>query len=304
MTSGAVIRSLGLRQARARTAWWFLAPSLLVLTAVALWPLGRTFVFSFTDALLTEPDFYSYIGFDNYRALFEDPLWWQSVRNTLYFTVISVSIETVLGLTIALLLNSHIAGRGAMRAIILIPWSIPVVVSARMWQWMLHDQFGIVNHVLKMAGFIDSGIAWTANASLVMPVIIAVDVWITTPFMVLLILAGLQMLPRGIYEVAAIDGVPAWKQFTSLTLPLLAPSIAVAVLFRLLDALRMFDLSFVLSSNSDDTKTVSIYAREVLVNFQDMGVGSAASTAVFLMIAVVTAIYVTVFRLNSRLLGV
>jgi trehalose/maltose transport system permease protein len=302
MAMGAI--RIGLNAKRARTAWLFLVPSLVVLFAVALWPLGRTFLFSFTDAFLTEPDIYDYVGFDNYFALFEDPLWWQSVRNTLYFTVISVSIETALGLAIALLLNAHISGRGFMRAVILIPWSIPVVVSARMWQWMLHDQFGILNHVLKLMGVIDNGIAWTANPDLVMPVIIAVDVWITTPFMVLLILAGLQMLPKSIYEAASIDGVSEWRQFTALTLPLLAPSIAVAVLFRLLDALRMFDLSFVLSSNSDDTKTVSIYAREVLVNFQDMGVGSAASAAIFLMIAVVTAIYVTVFRLNRRLLGV
>ncbi|MXN48364.1 ABC transporter permease subunit [Shinella kummerowiae] len=295
---------IGLNATRARTAWLFLVPSLVVLFAVALWPLGRTFLFSFTDAFLTEPDIYGYVGFENYFTLFEDPLWWQSVRNTLFFTVISVSIETALGLAIALLLNAHISGRGLMRAVILIPWSIPVVVSARMWQWMLHDQFGILNHVLKLMGFIDNGIAWTANPNLVMPVIIAVDVWITTPFMVLLILAGLQMLPKSIYEAASIDGVSEWRQFTALTLPLLAPSIAVAVLFRLLDALRMFDLSFVLSSNSDDTKTVSIYAREVLVNFQDMGVGSAASAAIFLMIAIVTAVYVTVFRLNRRLLGV
>ncbi|MGD9479219.1 carbohydrate ABC transporter permease [Shinella sp. G-2] len=302
MATGAM--RIGLNAKRARTAWLFLAPSLVVLFAVALWPLGRTFLFSFTDAFLTEPDIYDYVGFDNYFTLFEDPLWWQSVRNTLYFTTISVSIETALGLAIALLLNAHISGRGLMRAVILIPWSIPVVVSARMWQWMLHDQFGILNHVLKLMGVIDNGIAWTANPDLVMPVIIAVDVWITTPFMVLLILAGLQMLPKSIYEAASIDGVSEWRQFTALTLPLLAPSIAVAVLFRLLDALRMFDLSFVLSSNSDDTKTVSIYAREVLVNFQDMGVGSAASAAIFLMIAVVTAIYVTVFRLNRRLLGV
>ena len=302
MATGAI--RIGLNAKRARTAWLFLAPSLLVLFAVALWPLGRTFLFSFTDAFLTEPDIYDYIGLENYFTLFEDPLWWQSVRNTLYFTVISVSIETALGLAIALLLNAHISGRGFMRAVILIPWSIPVVVSARMWQWMLHDQFGILNHVLKLMGLIDNGIAWTANPDLVMPVIIAVDVWITTPFMVLLILAGLQMLPKSIYEAASIDGVSEWRQFTALTLPLLAPSIAVAVLFRLLDALRMFDLSFVLSSNSDDTKTVSIYAREVLVNFQDMGVGLAASAAIFLMIAVVTAIYVTVFRLNRKLLGV
>jgi trehalose/maltose transport system permease protein len=298
------VMRIGLNATRARTAWLFLVPSLVVLFAVALWPLGRTFLFSFTDAFLTEPDTYGYVGFENYFTLFEDPLWWQSVRNTLFFTVISVSIETALGLAIALLLNAHISGRGLMRAVILIPWSIPVVVSARMWQWMLHDQFGILNHVLKLMGFIDNGIAWTANPNLVMPVIIAVDVWITTPFMVLLILAGLQMLPKSIYEAASIDGVSEWRQFTALTLPLLAPSIAVAVLFRLLDALRMFDLSFVLSSNSDDTKTVSIYAREVLVNFQDMGVGSAASAAIFLMIAIVTAVYVTVFRLNRRLLGV
>ena len=298
------VMRIGLNATRARTAWLFLVPSLVVLFAVALWPLGRTFLFSFTDAFLTEPDIYGYVGFENYVTLFEDPLWWQSVRNTLFFTVISVSIETALGLAIALLLNAHISGRGLMRAVILIPWSIPVVVSARMWQWMLHDQFGILNHVLKLMGFIDNGIAWTANPNLVMPVIIAVDVWITTPFMVLLILAGLQMLPKSIYEAASIDGVSEWRQFTALTLPLLAPSIAVAVLFRLLDALRMFDLSFVLSSNSDDTKTVSIYAREVLVNFQDMGVGSAASATIFLMIAIVTAVYVTVFRLNRRLLGV
>ncbi|WP_245566187.1 carbohydrate ABC transporter permease [Stappia stellulata] len=301
MTSGPM--RIGLKATRARTAWLFLAPSFLVLFAVALWPLGRTFLFSFTDAFLTQPDLYDYIGLENYFTLFEDPLWWQSVRNTLYFTVISVSIETALGLAIALLLNARLSGRGALRAVILIPWAIPVVVSARMWQWMLHDQFGIVNHVLKLMGFIDHGIAWTADPDLVMPVIIAVDVWITTPFMVLLILAGLQMLPKSIYEAAAIDGVSQWRQFTALTLPLLAPSIAVAVLFRLLDALRMFDLSFVLSSNSDDTKTVSIYAREVLVNFQDMGVGSAASAAIFLMIALVTAIYLTVFRLNRKLLG-
>lgn len=297
------LRSTSLGRARARTAWLFLAPSIVVLTAVALWPLGRTFFFSFTDALLTEPELYAFLGFDNYRMLFEDPLWWKSVQNTLFFTVVSVSIETMLGLAIALLLNAHIKGRGVMRAIILIPWAIPVVVSARMWQWMLHDQFGIINHVLKMLGLIDTGIAWTADPDLVMPVIIAVDIWITTPFMVLLILAGLQMLPKGIYEAASIDGVPAWRQFMSLTLPLLGPSIAVAVLFRLLDALRMFDLSFVLSSNSDDTKTVSIFAREVLINFQDMGLGSAASTAVFLMIALVTGVYVTLFRLNRRLLG-
>lgn len=299
----AASRAASLPALRARSAWLFLAPSLIVLTAVALWPLARTFFFSFTDAELTQPDIYDLVGFDNYRILFEDPLWWKSFGNTLVFAAVSVSIETVLGLAIALLLNSHIKGRGAMRAIILIPWSIPVVVSARMWQWMLHDQFGIINHMLKGLGLIDTGIAWTADADLVMPVIIAVDIWITTPFMVLLILAGLQMLPRSIYEAAAIDGVPAWRQFTAITLPLLGPSIAVAVLFRLLDALRMFDLSFVLSSNSDDTKTVSIYAREVLVNFQDMGVGSAASTAIFLMIAVVTTIYVTLFRLNRRLLG-
>ncbi len=303
MVRPVLFRPTSLASARARTAWLFLAPSILVLIAVALWPLGRTIFFSFTDALLTEPEIYSFLGFDNYRSLSEDPLWWKSVSNTLVFTAISVSIETMLGLAIALLLNSNIKGRGVMRAIILIPWSIPVVVSARMWQWMLHDQFGIINHVLKLLGVIDTGVAWTADPDLVMPVIIVVDIWITTPFMVLLILAGLQMLPQSLYEAASIDGVPAWRQFTSLTLPLLAPSIAVAVLFRLLDALRMFDLSYVLSSNSDDTKTVSIFAREVLVNFQEMGLGSAASTTIFLMIAMVSGVYVTLFRLNRRLMG-
>jgi trehalose/maltose transport system permease protein len=243
------------------------------------------------------------VGLDNYYALLDDTLWWKSVGNTLVLTSVSVGIETVLGLGIALLLSSHLRGRGMMRAIILIPWSIPVVVSARMWQWMLHDQFGVINHILENLGLIEQGIAWTAKASLALPVIIAVDVWITTPFMVLLILAGLTMLPRNHYEVAAVDGVPAWKKFTTITLPLLGPSIAVAVLFRMLDALRMFDLAYVLSANSDDTKTVSIFAREALVNFGEMGFGSAASTAVFLLPSFITVIYVTIFRVNRKAMG-
>ena len=292
-----------LRRQRTRMAWLFLAPTLLVLTGVALWPLVRTIFYSFTDAILTLPGAYGMVGLRNYADLLADNLWWKSVWNTLVFAVVSVSIETILGLAIALLLASHLRGRGVMRAIILIPWAIPVVVSGRMWQWMLHDQYGIVNHVLENLGLIERGIAWTARSELALPVIIAVDIWITTPFMVLLILAGLTMLPRSLYEAAAVDGIPAWKQFTTITLPLLWPTITVAVLFRLLDALRMFDLAYVLSANSDDTKTVSIYAREALVNFQEMGYGSAASTAVFLMIAFIVVTYVTVLRVNHRAMG-
>jgi trehalose/maltose transport system permease protein len=281
-----------------RAAWLFLLPVIIVMLVVALWPLGRTFFFAFTDAYLDDPSVYSMTGVDNFLEVISDRSWWIAVKNTLVFTVISVAIETILGLAIALLVNEAIPGRGLARAAILVPWAIPVVVSTKIWEWMLNDQFGVINKVLIGLGLIDHGIPWTASGSLLMGVVIFVDVWMTTPFMVLLILAGLQLISSEIFEAAEVDGIPAWKRFWSITLPMLRPAIGVAVLFRSLDALRMFDLAYVMAASNESVTTVSIYARDRLISFQELGIGSAASTWVFLLVALVAIIIIGVLRLD------
>jgi trehalose/maltose transport system permease protein len=288
-----------LTRSRTRSAWIFLAPMLVVLLLVAAWPLGRTIWFSFTDANLSDMAAAEFVGLANFEYLLTDPDWWQAVRNTLFFTVISVGLETLLGLGIALALNRHMPGRGILRTAVLIPWAIPTIVSAQMWSWMLNDVFGVINHMLIAIGIIDQGIAWTANPNTAIWAVIMVDVWKTTPFMALLILAGLQMLPSECYEAAKLDGVHPLEVFWKVTLPLLMPALLVAVIFRLLDALRIFDAIYVLTGNNQATMSMSVYARQQLVDFQDVGFGSAASTLLFLTIAIFTAVYLTLARIGS-----
>jgi len=278
--------------------WLLLAPMLVIFAMVTAWPLVTTAWFSFTHALLDESEGARFIGLGNYMALFQDADWWRSVFNTILFASVSVTLETLAGIAIALLIDSQIRGRGALRAVMLIPWAIPTVVSAKMWQWMLHDQYGVINALLIKLGIIEQGIAWTAGSNTAMLVIIAVDVWQTTPFVVLLVLAGLQIIPRAFYEAAKVDGTGSLQRFWYITLPLLWPTLAVAILFRLLDAMRMFDLAYVLSSKSRETATISIYARQQLVDFQDIGYGSAVAMLVFLMIALITAIYIQATKIR------
>lgn len=286
------------RQQR-RTAWIFLLPLLLTLVAVAIWPLARSIFFSFTDAYLDAPSDYGFVGIENFVEVAEDPVFWGAVRNTLVFTLVSVGLETLLGLAIALLLHRAFLGRGIVRAAILIPWAMPMVVSARIWEWMLNDQFGLINKLLVALGLVEKGVAWTADPSLILGTVIFIDVWVTTPFMVLLILAGLQLIPEEIYEAADVSGVPHWKRFWSITLPLATPAIGVAILFRTLDALRMFDLSYVLAANNENTMTMSIYARDQLISFQDLGLGAAASTWVFMIIGLIAIVIVGLLRLDK-----
>lgn len=304
------VRSELMRQ-RLKAAGWFLIPMLAALAIVAGWPLARTIYFSFTDASLTNLYGANWVGFHNYldwrvlksgrilwSGLMVDAAWWNAVWNTIRFSVISVTLETILGTVVALVLNAEFRGRGLVRAAILVPWAIPTIVSARMWGWMLNDQFGIFNDILLNLHLIDHKIAWTANADTAMIAVLIVDVWKTTPFMALLILAGLQMIPRDIYEAAEIDGVHPVKQFFRITLPLVRPALMVAVIFRMLDAMRIFDLIYVLTPNSSQTKTISVLARENLIDFDKFAYGSAESTMLFLIIALITILYIWIGRVR------
>jgi trehalose/maltose transport system permease protein len=286
---------------RTRAAWLFLTPMLIVLALVAAWPLLRTIWLGFTDANLLRLEQSRWIGPENFTGkygLLQDKLWWHAVRNTLWFTLLSVSIETVLGMVIALVLTRAFPGRGLVRAAVLIPWAIPTVVSAKMWSWMLNDQFGIINHLLMSLGIIDSPRAWTADPDLLMTSVVLVDVWKTTPFMALLLLAALQMLPKECYEAAQIDGIGPVRVFFRITLPLIRPALMVAVIFRALDAIRIFDLIYVLTGTSESTMTMSIYVRQQLIEFQHVGYGSAASTLLFFIVALLTVLYVVVGRVK------
>ncbi|GEN28936.1 ABC transporter permease [Halovibrio variabilis] len=304
-------RGTKVRRQRVKAAWLFLAPMLIALTLVAGWPLVRTFFLSFTDASLSDLGAANLIGFENYLVyedgrwygVLADSVWWQSVWNTVYFSVVSVSLEVVFGVIVALILNAEFKGRVIVRAAVLIPWAIPTIVSAQMWAWMLNDQFGIINHLLMSVGIIDAPIAWTANATYSMWAVIMVDVWKTIPFVALLVLAALQMLPKDCYEAAEVDGIHPLRVFFKVTLPLITPALMVAVIFRLLDALRVFDVIYVLTSNSTSTMSMSVYARQQLVEFQDVGYGSAASTLLFLIIALATVAYLYAGRKQIQLGG-
>jgi trehalose/maltose transport system permease protein len=295
---------------KTRTAWLFLAPMLVVLLLVAVWPLGRTIWFSFTDANINNLDASQFVGLENYfgeYGLFANPNntdgffasdWGISILNTLKFSIVSVTLETLLGLAVALLLNQEFKGRTLVRTAVLVPWAIPTIVSAKMWGWMLHDQFGVINQWLFDLGWITEKIAWTAQPEYAMWTVVAVDAWKTTPFMALLILAALQTLPKDCYEAAQVDGVHPLRVFWKVTLPLIKPALMVAVIFRLLDALRVFDLIYVLTSNNNSTISMSGFVRREMIDNGYMGYGSAASTALFLIIGLCTVLAIKASRMK------
>ncbi|WP_085522487.1 carbohydrate ABC transporter permease [Tuberibacillus sp. Marseille-P3662] len=238
-----------------------------------------------------EPNF---IGFEHYANQLTNPRMWSSLWNTVVFTVLSVFFEFVLGFAIALLINKVFIGRGMVRATVLIPWAIPTAVSAMMWKFLYDGQNGIIAKFFTEIGLIDSmGSLLTTDAGAMFAVVLA-DVWKTTPYIALLLLAGLQVIPRSLYEASAIDGAGKWKQFISVTLPLMKSSILVALLFRTLDAFRVFDLVYILTGGgpANATETISGYAYEIMFSQTNFGAGSAISVIVFICVAIISIIYV------------
>lgn len=289
---------LTLRQTR--LAWILVLPTLIVVALVAGYPLAQVFYYSFTksDIAFVEPP--KWIGLQNYVRLFADPDFRSAFWNTIRFTFFSVSLETILGLAIALIINSNFPGRGLVRTSILIPWAIPTVVSAKMWQWMLNDIYGVINVIGTKLGILANKVAFLANPATVLPAIIAVDVWKTTPFMALLLLAGLQLIPGDIYEAADIDGASKWQQFWGITLPLLTPALVVALIFRTLDALRVFDIISVMTGVNSSTRSLAIYNRQTLIDFQNLGYGSTISVAILVIIFVFVVIYMSTVGRQSN----
>jgi trehalose/maltose transport system permease protein len=297
-----------------RLAYVLLLPTLLLIFVVAAWPLYKAVAISFTDERLGKPGESQFVGIKNYTDLLGnfqtradgssrfryDQDFFEAVGNTVWLGLVSVGLETVLGLGIALVINSKFAGRGVMRTAVLVPWAIPTIVSAQMWKWMYNDVFGVFNSILLGLGVISGPVAWLANKQTALWAIILMEVWKTTPFMALLLLAGLQIIPADIYEAAEIDGASAIQQFFSITLPLLRPAILVALIFRTMDALRIFDAVKVMTGGGSGTETMATYAYKNLFDFQKLGYGSAICVVMFLILAIFVVIYLTSFKVEEN----
>src|SRR5690606_12309168 len=219
------------------------------------------------------------------------PLWWQTLFNTLFITVISVAIELVLGMALALVMHRAIFGRGAVRTSVLIPYGIITVVAAFAWFYAFDPQSGFVNSL----PFVADDMAWFGDRFSAFAVIIATEVWKTTPFMALLLLAGLTTSDEGLYEAAKVDGATGWQRFVRITLPLMKPAIAVALLFRTLDAFRVFDSIFVMTRGAQDTASVSILGYDQLIARLNLGLGSAVSVMIFFCVLIIAFIFVRGF---------
>ncbi|HEX6106599.1 MAG TPA: sugar ABC transporter permease [Gemmatimonadales bacterium] len=283
----------------ARLAWWLVLPAIGTIMLVALFPLGWTLWESVHLHDLRMPWLgRPFVGADQYVEALRDPRFWSALGHTLFFAAVSVSLELVLGLVLALAMNRAYRGRGLVRAAILVPWAIPTVVAGLVWRFMFEGRSGIVNVALVDLGILREPLVWFIHAGTAWVPIILADVWKTTPFVALLLLAGLQNIDASLYEAARIDGASAWRQFRYVTLPLLKPAILVALIFRTLDAFRVFDLIYALTGGGPGTSTepISLYTFNALLQMLRFGYGSALSIIVFLITFGLALIYI-------RLLG-
>jgi trehalose/maltose transport system permease protein len=283
------------RNPERRTAYYMILPTLLVILAVAFYPIVASLINSFRLSLPGQPGG-EWAGLQNYIYMFRDSPFRAALVNTVVFTVVSVFLEFVIGLAIALAISRAFTARGLVRAAILVPWAFPIVVSAVMWRLMYQDQVGIINYIVTTLGLIDQPIL--TDNTLVMIGAIVSDVWKTTPFMALLLLAGLQTIPSDVYEAARVDGASRMQQFFRITLPLLKPAILVALLFRTLDSWRVYDLFWAMSDKQ--LESLSTYTYKAVRDSQLLfPVGNAAAVFTFLSAFLIAIIFIKVLGMKT-----
>jgi multiple sugar transport system permease protein len=276
-------------KAERRLGWLLCAPAVVVMLLVTAYPVINAFVLSLQRADLRFPDANEFIGFDNYGTVLSSTLWWEDVLHTLIITVVSVGIELVLGMLLALVMHRAIFGRGTVRTSILIPYGIVTVVAAFSWRYAWSLDSGWIPGLLGIDTDPLSESGWSYVA------IIITEVWKTTPFMALLLLAGLALVPDELHEAAKVDGASAVQRFFRITLPLIKPAILVALLFRTLDAFRIFDSVFILTAGQNNTETLSILGYNQLLNRLNLGLGSAISVLIFFMVAFIAFLFIRGF---------
>jgi multiple sugar transport system permease protein len=271
-----------------KLGWLLCAPAVAAMLLVTAYPIGYAIVLSLQELDLRFPEEGGFAGLSNYESVLTSSLWWQDVFNTLFVTVISVALELTLGMLIALAMHRAIFGRGVLRTSVLIPYGIVTVVAAFSWQFAFAPDTGFVNNLPLIA----DDKAWFGDRFSSFAVIIMAEVWKTTPFMALLLLAGLVTIDAGLYEAAKVDGASAWQRFWKITVPLMKPAILVALLFRTLDAFRIFDTIFIMTGGSQDTESVSILGYNQLIERLNLGLGSAVSVLIFLSVFLIAFLFI------------
>jgi multiple sugar transport system permease protein len=273
------------------------APSMILIAVVAAWPIIYAIWLSLHEYSVRVAGLSRWagpFGLRNYTDALSNAEWWAALWHTLIFTATSVSLELVIGLSMALAMHAAFRGQGLLRTTVLVPWAVLTVVTAVMWRTMFVSPYGFVNSILG------TSTVWLGSEPQALIVIILADVWKTAPFMALLILAGLQVIPNEIYEAAKVDGATAWQRFARITLPLLTPAILVALIFRTLDALRIFDLPYVLTGGQNGTSTLSTIAQETFATNRIYGLGSAMAVLTFIVVMVVSFSYIRFVGGNIR----
>lgn len=286
-----------------RLANRMVAPALAIMFLVAAVPIGYAVWLSLHQYSVRQAGLSRFVGLGNYIQALADGTWWTAFGQTFLFAGLSVTLEIVLGTAMALLLNMAFRGRGLLRTVVLVPYAVLTVVSAITWRTMFEPNLGLVTTVLSWLGLPGGNVVWLGEEGYAMAVIVLADVWKTTPFVALLVLAGLQVIPADIYEAAELDGAAKWKTFVHITLPLLKPAIALAAIFRTLDALRVFDLPFVLTRGANGTESMSMLAYQELRENRLIGEGSALSILTFITVMAVSLIYIRFAGGNIRAVG-
>ncbi|MBE9042463.1 sugar ABC transporter permease [Oscillatoriales cyanobacterium LEGE 11467] len=281
-----------IRNREQKTGWLLVTPALIVLLLVYAYPILRAFWLSFFAQNLgtqLQPEF---AGLANYGRMMGDSRFWQSLWNTTIFTFVALAFELTLGMGVALVLNRAFRGRGFVRTIAILPWALPTAIMALAWTWIFNDQYGILNDILLRLGLIQEGINWLGNPTLAMIAVITADVWKTTSFVSILLLAGLQSISGDLYEAHAIEGATPWQSFRQITLPLLMPQILIAALFRFAQSFGVFDLVQVMTGGgpAGSTEMVSLYIYATVRRYLDFGYGAALVVVTFIILVAVVAI--------------
>jgi multiple sugar transport system permease protein len=277
-----------------RLAFWMVSPSMVLIALVAAYPILYAIWLSLHEYSVRVAGLSRWAGFRNYSTALQDSEFWKALVTTLIFTASSVFLELIIGLVMALAMHSAFRGQGLLRTVVLVPWAVLTVVTGIMWRTIFESPQGLVNSI------IGGDTVWLGQEPHALIVIIVADTWKTAPFMALLILAGLQTIPGEIYEAAKVDGATTWQRFRKITLPLLTPAILVALIFRTLDALRIFDLPYILTKGANGTTTLSLIAERTFAENRIYGLGAALSILTFIVVMIVSFTYIRVVGGNIR----
>lgn len=296
MTMNSIKRRPTLQQQDARTAWLLLAPSLLIMLGVTLWPIISTLILSFFHVPTGINQVRTFVGFANYVEMLRDQTFWETIGRTLYFTLVSVGLELALGLAIAQLIHSRPWGWQFLRFSLIIPWAVPTIVNGAMWRWIYSADFGALNGLLMQLGLIKHYVPWLTLPNMAMNLVIVADIWHTMPFVALVLQAALATLPEDLDEAAAVDGANAWQRFWQIRVPLLRPAILVALIVRTVDAFRVFDIVYILTSGGPAYKTLTITYLTYLNSFAfgKQGTGAALSFLISAFTIIMALVYIRI----------